>query len=182
MDVAKVYPYVVPAGYVEHAGANPSGFILPLGHEVYAVLFHDFDGISRNVFMEELTESGLAPAEAHARALDNLESLASGPDIQKSMHQGPGGLPFELWSGHWLTASCIRLPGLFAFATKFLKAEAVCVSIPQREAMLLFPFGTHEQREQMRVLIYEKEADARKLVTWELFTLSSTGLQPLVES
>ena len=53
---------------------------------------------------------------------------------------------------------------------------------PQREAMLLFPLGTREERDQMRALTRESEKDARKLVTWELFTLSTTGLQPLVES
>ena len=47
--------------------------------------------------------------------------------------------------------------------------------------MLLFPFGTREGRDQMRRLIRKSEADARKPVTWELFTLSAASLHPLVE-
>jgi hypothetical protein len=180
MDLAKIYPYVVPAGYVEAAPSGPEGFILPLGHDVFAMLVHDLDGLCRNVLPEEV--EGLEAGEVHQRALSNLEDLAQGQEIQKSMHQGPGGMPFILWSGHWLTASCIRLGGLHAFATKLLKVDTVCVSIPQREAMLLFPRGTREQRDQMRTLIRQNEEDARKLVTWELFTLSAAVLEPFVES
>jgi hypothetical protein len=181
MDFAKVYPYVVPAGYVEHARFELDGFILPLGHEVYAMLVHDLDGLCRNVFPEELAEAGVSLAEAHERALDNLGALAQGKAIQKSLLHGPGATKFVLWSGHWLTASCIRLPGLYSFATKALKAETLCVSIPQREAMLLFPLATREERDQMRAAIQEEEAAARKLVTWDLFTLSPMGLQPFDE-
>jgi hypothetical protein len=181
MDLAKVYPYVVPAGYIEHAPDGPDGLILPLGHDIFAMLVHDLDGVCRNVLPEELADAGLTVAGIHGQALENLESLAQGQEIQKSMHQGPGGTPFMLWSGHWLTASCIRLPGLCAFATKYLKVDTVAVSVPQREAMLLFPLGTRKEREQMRALIRKNEEDARKLVTWEFFELSPDGLRPLVE-
>jgi hypothetical protein len=145
------------------------------------MLVHDLDGLCRNVFPEELAESRVSPAEAHERALNNLSALAQGTGIQKSLFHGPGGTQFVLWSGHWLTASCVRLPGLYSFATKALKADTLCVSIPQREAMLLFPLGTREERDQMRALIQEQEAKARKHVTWELFTLSPMGLHPFDE-
>ncbi len=158
MDLAKVYPYVAPVGYIEVAPSGPDGFFLPIGHDVFAILVHDLDGLSRNVLPDELAEAALGATELHRRALDNLESLAAGPDIQKSMHQGPDGMPFILWVGHWLTASCIRLPGLHAFASPLLKADTLCVSVPQREAMLLFPLGTREQRSQMRALIRANEA------------------------
>jgi hypothetical protein len=181
MDLSKIYPYVVPAGYVEQAPSGPDGFLLPLGHDIFAMLVHDLDGVCRNVMPDELAETGLSTAALHQRALENLQSLAQGPDIQKSMYQGPGGIPFVVWSRHWLTASCVRLPGLYAFAIKILKADTVCVSVPQREAMLLFPLGSIEEREQMRAIIRKNEEDARKLVTWELFTSSAAGLQPLVE-
>ncbi len=97
------------------------------------------------------------------------------------MHRGPNGTPFVLWSGHWLTASCIRHPGLYRFGSKYLKEQTFCVSIPQREAMLLFPLGTRADRDAMRSMIRETESDARKPVTWELFTLSAAGLHPFVE-
>jgi hypothetical protein len=181
MDLAKIYPYVVPAGYVERAPSGPDGFILPLGHDVFAMLVHDLDGVCRNVLPNELAQAKLTPAAAHQQALDNLERLALRSDIQKSKHQGPTGVPFILWSGHWLTASCVRLPRLHAFAGKFLNTDSVCVSIPQREAMLLFPPSTKEQREEMRALIRKNEEGARKLVTWELFELSAAGFRPFTE-
>jgi hypothetical protein len=155
---------------------------LSLGHDIFAMLVHDHSGLCSNVLPEELADIGLSAAAVHQRAIENLGALARGQDIQKSMHHGPGGVPFILWSGHWLTASCIRLPGLHAFASKALKTDSICVSVPQREAMLLFPQGDREHHDQMRSLIRKNEEDARKLVTWELFTLSATGLQPLVDA
>jgi hypothetical protein len=181
MDLAKIYPYVVPAGYVERAPTGPDGFILSIGHDVFAMLVHDLNGVCRNVLPNELAQAKLTSAAVHERALDNLETLAQGAEIRKSMHQGPGGVPFVLWSGHWLTASCVRLPRLHTFAGKFLNTDSVCVSIPQREAMLLFPPSTKEQREEMRALIRKNEEGARKLVTWELFELSAAGLRPFTE-
>ena len=181
MNLAKIYPYVVPASYIEHAPNGPDGFILPIGHDVFAMLVHDLDGVCRNVLANELAQAKLTSAAVHERALDNLEALAQGAEIRKSMRQGPGGVPFLLWSGHWLTASCVRLRRLHAFATKFLKTDTACVSIPQREALLLFPPGTEEQREQMRALIRKNEKGARKLATWELFELSGAGLRPFTE-
>lgn len=182
MELAKIYPYVVPYGYVEDIQDAPNGFIASLGHDIFAMLVEDCDGICSSVLLEQLAQENLTPSGLHRLALDNLETLASGEAIHKSMHQGPSGFPFVLWHGHWLTASCIRLPGLYKFASKQLNTDSVCVSIPQREAMLLFPVGTKEQRTQMRSLIRENEQDARKLVTWELFTLSATGVSPFIDS
>jgi hypothetical protein len=130
MDIAKVYPYVVPAGYIEVGPSGPDGFILPLGHDIFAMLVHDIDGLCQGVLPDELTAAGMDAPALHRRALHNLESLAEGSDIQKSKHQAPGGMPFILWSSHWLAASCIRLPGLHAFASKLLNTDMVCVSVP----------------------------------------------------
>lgn len=179
MDISKIYPYIVPSGYIETLDA-PDDSVLPLGHDVFAVLVHDLDGICRNVLSSELT-ADFNSAALHNAAIDNLQTLAHGQDIQKSMHNGPCGKPFLLWSGHWLTASCALLPGLFEFGKKYLQTEDICISIPQREAMILFPLGSREERDKMRALIFENESMERKLITWELFMLSSSGLTPLVE-
>jgi hypothetical protein len=109
-----------------------------------------------------------------------IAQAAPGWGAQWGFSAGLGGMPFILWSRHWLSASCVRLSGLYAFASHLLKADTVCASVPQREAMLLFPLGTSEQRDQMRALIRENEVDARKPLTWELFILSAAELQPLV--
>jgi hypothetical protein len=182
MDLTKIYPYVVPDTYVERTPTNPEGFVLPLGHGVVAILVHDLDGVCRNVTPDELSSAGLTATAAHQQALSNLESLAEGPAINKAIYQGAGGTPFVIWSGHWLTASCIRVRGLHAFASKLLKTDTVCVSIPQREAMLLFPDGPKEQRDQMRALIQTNEQDPHKLVTGKLFRLTAAGVTPLVDS
>lgn len=181
LDLAKVYPYVVPEGYAKLAPTGPEGFLPALGHNVYAMLVQDLKGICRNLHPAELERAKVTMAEAHRQALANLELLAKGDLITKSLHLGPEGLPLMLWSGHWLVASCIRLPGLYDFCCRRLQTESLCVSIPQRETMLVFPTSTREQRDQMRTIIWQNESDARKLVTWELFTLSSDGLNALAE-
>lgn len=181
LDLAKVYPYVVPEGYAKIAPPNPKGFLPTLGHNVYAMLVQDLNGICRNLQPSELEQAKVTIAEAHRQALANLELLAKGDQIRKSLHRGPDGLPFILWSGHWLAASCIRLPELYNFCSKQLQTENLCVSIPQRETMLVFPTSTRQQRDQMRAIIRQNESDARKLVTWELFTLSSDGLNVLAK-
>ena len=137
MDLVKLYPYVVPGGYVEAAGQDD--LLLPIGHDVFAMLVVDYGGISGSVLPDELVEAGLTPAEAHQTALNNLESLARSKEIHKALHEGPEGLPFMAWSGHWLAASCIRLPGLFVFASNLLRADTFCVSIPQRGAAPFSP-------------------------------------------
>jgi hypothetical protein len=182
VQLGKIYPYVVPAGYVDKLPATADGFVLPLGHNVFAMLVHDLDGLCRNVFEGELAEVRLDASEAHRRALANLEQLAEGNAIQKALYRGPEGMPFLLWSGHWLAASCARLPSLHAFASEILQTPELCVSIPHRESLLVFPRGTRAQRDQMRDIIRRNEGDASKPITWELFTLTPAGLAPLVEA
>ena len=108
--------------------------------------------------------------------------MAQGPAIQKATHQVPGGYPVIVWSGHWLVASCMRLPRLYEFAAKSLEADRLCISIPQRELLFVFPEGTREQRDQMRAIIVDNEADAANQITFELFSLSADGLRPMVET
>jgi len=182
IELGKIYPYIVPSGYIDKLPATTDGFVLPLGHDVFAMLVHDLDGLCRNVFEGELAEVRLDAAQAHRRALANLEQLAEGNAIQKALYRGPEGMPFILWSGHWLAASCARLPSLHAIASEILQTTALCVSIPHRESLLIFPQGTRQQRDQMREIIRRNEGDANKPITWELFKLTPTGLAPLVEA
>jgi len=186
MDLAKVYPYVTLSGngedQTELPAGMPEGMFLPLGHEVFAVPVYDLGDDFRNVQPDDLEEAGLNPADLHAEALYNLETLAQGPAIQKATHQVPDGYKVIVWSGHWLVASCLRLPRLYDFAAKTLETDRLCISIPQRELLFVFPEGTREQRDQMRAIILDNETDAKNPITWELFSLSANGLRPIVET
>jgi hypothetical protein len=183
MDRTKIYPYVVPAGYVERQPTEPQGLTLSLGHDIYIMLVHDLDGVCRNVLAEELEKARLSPVQAHAQGSENLENLAKQPVFQTSLHRTKAqDLPFILWGGHWLAASCIRLPRLFELASKHLNTNDICVSIPQREVMLLFPKADRSFRDAMKAMIHENEREERKLITWELFSLTCDGVRPFKEA
>lgn len=177
-DVAKVYPYVIPADYL--AGSSGTRTLSwPLGHELHVALVHDLDGLVRNVTPEELVGLGLSLDEAKKRAVDNLSALFKSGEIKASRFNGPDGKPFILVGGHWATATCILLPNLHKFAAPNLGTEELCVSIPHREAMLIFPKGDKAYRDLMRRMIREKESDGRKPLSFELFTLTTEGLAEL---
>lgn len=177
-DAAKVYPYVIPAAYLEGAtGVRTLSW--PLGHGLHVSLIHDLDGLVRNVTPDELGGLGLSLEEAKKRATDNLSLLFKSGEIKASRFNGPGGKPFILVGGHWATATCILLPNLHKFAAPNLGAEELCVSIPHREAMLIFPKGDKAYRDTMRRMIREKESDGPKPLSFELFTLTAEGLAEL---
>lgn len=178
----KLFPYVVPSGYIENVDRGPAGFIPSIGHEVYVMLVEDMNGVCRNVQLDELSEAGLDVASGHQLALDNLQTLARSPAIHKGMHEVEGsGQRFVVWEGHWLAASCIRLPGIGDWAKKALGVSEVCASIPQRESLLFFPKADRKFRDHMRGVIRSTEKLARKQVTFELFTVADE-LRPLVET
>lgn len=182
IDRSKLYPYVVPAAYLRHAPSLEPDFCISLGHDVYVMPVIDYDGVCQSVTPDELRSVEMSASECHAIALENLSRLAkSRSAFLAHKYTGEYGHPFAVWQGHWLTASCIRLPHLYDWATKTLGADEFCVSIPHREAMIIFPMADRRFRDAMRALIYEKESDAPKQITFELFRLDVDGLAPFVE-
>lgn len=133
------------------------------------MLVEELGGVCSNIQVEQLADEGLTIEAAHELAIENLQALARSTAIHKSLQGLPNGQRFVAWEGHWLTASCLRLPGLADWARKTLETEQICASIPQREALLIFPKGNRVFRDEMREMIREAEKHARKQVTLGLF-------------
>ena len=183
MDSSRIYPYIVPAGYVDSISPALDGMALPLGHDVYAMLWEDCGGISRNVSDDELEAAGLDPFAAHDVALENLHRLARSGAVRIGlMGTKEDDTPFILWAGHWLAASCVRLPNLYAFACEQLHERDLCASIPQRETLVIFPNKDKSFRDRMRQIIRNAQNDTRKQITYELFSLTADGVCPLNEN
>lgn len=180
-DTAKICPYVVPAGYLEVLTDESRTIPWPLGHGLHVMLVHDLPNLVRNVTPAELSGMGLNLEQAKKRSIENLSKLFKSGEIKASRFNGPDGKPFILMGGHWATATCILLPDLHKFAATNLGAKELCVSIPHREAMLIFPKGDKAYRDTMRQMIREKESDGRKPLSFELFTLTAEGLAELKE-
>jgi hypothetical protein len=181
-DASKIYPYLVPRTYLAHQPRRPAGLTRKLGHGIYVVLVHDLDGMVRNVSGGDLAALKLSPGEAHARALENLARLADeGAIAMRHYRSGPDGQPFILFGGHWAAAAAILLPRLRELAVRTLETDAVCASIPHRDAMLIFPTGTRSSRAAFIELIREQESDGAKPLTFGLFELTPTGVVELRE-
>jgi hypothetical protein len=169
LDLARLYPYVVLAGYAK------SGADSDLGHGLHVALVIDEGGTVRSVSAAELAAAKLSPADARSRALDNLDALLKANQIHLQLLSGPSEKPFILVGGHWAAASIILLPKLQTFAENALKTDQLAASIPHREAALIFPNGDKASLDQMRALVREKESGGKTPLTSGLFQLTGHG-------
>lgn len=183
MNPANLYPYLVPGPI--HPDWVETG--IPIGHEVFAVLFEDgesSDGIAHApVTPDMLRAAGLTTAQAHQRALDNLVRFADeDPRLSIQVLGKPGDpLNFLLYSDHPRASACLRLPDLYDHARELLHTDAICACVPQRESLVVFPMRDRAYREQIVAKLREIEADAENPISFDLFELTATGVRPLVE-
>lgn len=176
LDPARIYPYLVPGTYLQHHGDAP---VWPLGHDVHVVLVHDLKGAVRNVTREDLQQMGLTPDEARGLAIANLDKLAGSGAIGMKRFTGPQGKPFILMGGHWAATASILVPQIIQSAARHLGCDAVCISIPNRDALLAFPKGDHAYRDEMVAMIRKNEGDNPKLLTFGLFEYSAGAIRAL---
>jgi hypothetical protein len=183
-DLTRVFPYVVTEASLDTRALAPHGLAVPLGHALAIVLVHEQGGSCRAVEAEDLGSMRLSAAELHRQAQDNLVSVAEHPQIAKRLYRADDGLAYWVWSGHWLVASCVHLPQLYAQARERLNAARLLVSLPRRETMVIFPEGDRASRERMRGLIRRQHGDPSPdelPLTWELFALTPAGVTPFFE-
>jgi uncharacterized protein YtpQ (UPF0354 family) len=176
LDSTKVFPYLVPTEYLQHHGDAPAW---PLGHKIYIVLVLDLGSAVRNVTKEDLEQLRLTPDDARQLAVGNLDKLLARGAIGMRMFTGPQGKPFILLGGHWAAASSILVPTFLQSAPKNLGSDEVCISIPNRDALLIFPKSDETYRDEMLAVIRKNESDNPKLLTFGLFEYGSLGLRAL---
>ncbi len=173
-----IVPYVVPKSYV----TNP-GTARLLGHDIWAVLAEAKGDLVGGISAARLGELGVGSVEAAwSIAFENLDDVFT-DKLKCPWFPARDGVPkFILCGGHWLAGSCLVLPRLHAWASRTFDSEEILVSVPQREALVIFPKGTRSSRAGMREKIRAAESDARKLITWELFSLDSAGVREFHET
>jgi hypothetical protein len=175
-DRTKIIPYVVPSSYPRAGG----GLERELGHGIHATLAQQLDHLVGNLGPEGVEQLGFASVEeCWQTALVNIDTVFK-TKLQAHMFPAESAdvLDLILCGDSWLAASCIMRPRLHAWASEALKTDDLLVSIPNPEALLIFPKGTAAQHDAMRAKIRAAEAHHRKPLTWELFALSATGIQP----
>jgi hypothetical protein len=170
LDVSRLYPLVVPTGYVAHH----ESFRHPLIDGLDVTLVVDLDGLIQGVSTPDLEATGLTALEAQATAFENLQQQARTGGVEAMAFPSEDGKSkFILWGGHWLAATCILLPGLRGLTEPVLESSSILVSIPHREAMLLFGERDRAWRDGMRKMIREKESWGRKPISWRLLKLGT---------
>lgn len=160
---------------------NPEwGAVCPaIGHGLIVQLY---DGDSA-VGPERLREANLAADEAHQIAIENLGRFADeSPDLSIQVLGNPGdAVHFLLYSDHPHASACLLLPDLYEHAAEELKETDLLACVPQRESLVVFPKRDRAYRESIVRKLREIEADAVHPLTFELFSLSATGLAPFSE-
>ena len=175
MDSSKILPYIVPPGYVENQAVAPDGLVRHLGHDVYAMLVHDLDGLCRNVLAGEL--QGTAQ-QAYDQAIENLVNLVRTQEIRLAVVKGPRNLPFVVAEGHWTAAACLLLRSLFEIASENLQSSELLAAVPSRGSLLVFRLLDDGYIHEMRRSIRRAERHETKLVSNSLFKLTSEGIEP----
>ena len=179
----QIYPYLLP-GLL-----NPDwAAVCPeVGHGLVIQLFHDNESehgiVHSTVGPEELGSANLTAAEANRIALDNLARFADdSPQLSIQVLGAPGeALHFLLHSDHPRASACLLLTDLYEQAAEVLKETDLLACVPQRESLVVFPKRDRTYREMLVGKLREIEADARHLLTFELFALSMNGVTPFSE-
>lgn len=176
MRTEKIFPYVVPDGYVRDLQIGPSELVRPLPNGVFTMIVEDHDGTCGNITPDDARASGKSNDDLYRIALENLASLARSQIVAFRLASGPRGLPFVVCNGHWLSASCILLEDLFGKVSGVLQSDSLLASIPARESLLIFRDVDANYRQEMHALIDRAEQGQRKPITRRFFAFGPSGL------
>jgi hypothetical protein len=171
-----IYPYLVTDAY---PGTRDSSLSRDLGHGVFLQIVQDHGGAVASFGSTPFAASGDTLDTCLPEALANLEALLrSGAIGSRVFPTGPGGRPFALFGGHWAASSVLTLPSLSSLLEPHLGNELV-VSVPHREALLVFPGPDDASRHEARAFVREHEADGAHPLTFELFALRADGVRAI---
>jgi len=176
-ELHNVYPYIITKDYlIDGIKEETVFFDTIIDNELYLTLVKDLNGLVENVKSSDLRKGNITNQQAIDSAKKNLDRMLKEEKIKATLFNGPNDIKFILFSDHWLSAASLYRSNLYTFASKNLKADTFYVSIPQRDAMIIFPKCNDNELSDFKTMIKEKESDARKLLTWEIFQLDKNGL------
>lgn len=179
-----VYPYLLP-GPADPAWAE---LAVPVGHDLFAVLFADDDAAGvfgqRVVTADALRAAGLTPADAHRIALDNLGRFAdTGEGLSIDILGGPGeAVHLLLYSDHPRAAGCLRLPDLYDHSRDLLGEGELVALVPQWESLVILPKRDLRYRSAVVEKLRAAETDAPRPLGFGLFDLGPDGVTAWAEN
>jgi hypothetical protein len=171
-EMSNIFPYVVTKNYPIDV---QSGKSTPIGNDIYIEYVIEKKGIVEGINIS-ITKN---KEKIKVKAIENLQKVFKNDIKAMSFQNGPGNCMFILIGNHWSAATQIINPDLFLWATKILKTDKLIISIPNRETLLIFPNMDKIFYSDIKKMVIEKESNDRKMLTFELFLLTSSGLKQL---
>jgi hypothetical protein len=165
---------LLPLLISETYAVPPSRYEAQMPHGVRVVLVEDLGGACAYLTDEHLDPLGSDPHSLLVRAVQNLEARAQASEIQLQGTELPGGVRIIVSIDHWLSATCLLLPGLYAMVAPILGAEWIRVRIPHREGLVIYP-DTQEAEDAVVRYVLPHEV-GRKPITEEVFRIGPEGL------
>ncbi len=174
----KVYPYIITKDYLIEGAISETIIVDTLiDNELYLTLVKDLNGLVENVKLSDLKSYKVSKQQVIDSSKSNLNKMFVENKIKATLFDGPNNIPFILFSDHWLSAASLYWTNLYSFARKNLKTDTCYISIPQRDAMIVFPKCSEKEIYDFKAMIREKESGARKPLTWEIFQLDESGIK-----
>ena len=172
-DPAQLYPRLITGA------ADSAGLVRPLGNGLAVALVADQDGVLKEIKAADLKKMDLTPALAHRRALDNLSAYFRAGKMKIDRLEGPRDAPYIMCSSYWLCSSLLLYSELADWAGEILGSEDLLLSVPHRDALIVFRQGKKTDPAAWKKFIAEKEAGAPDPLTPELFELKDKAVRPL---
>ncbi len=168
-EMNNLYPYLVTSDYPID---EKSGKSVPIGHDIFVEWVLYQNGIVESFDISKENDSERLKITAKENLINTFRS-----DIKAMKFDGgPNSKPFIILGDHWNTATQILNPELHSWARNALDSDELIVSIPNRETLLIFPFGGKIYQSNIMNFVKEKEATSSNQLTFSLFKLNDEGL------
>lgn len=177
--VGQLYPYLVPAEYLQQGEAGPESLAWPVGHGLHLELAFDLGGLMRNAKTADLARLGLTGEIARQRAMDNLDRLLASGRVRVMQRATPEGDPYVVLDSHWAAATALVWPALAGRGEILPGDGPLLAGVPHRDALCLFRGGDAGRIGRMRGLIREQQLRSRKPLTDALFELTAGGVREI---
>jgi hypothetical protein len=179
LDLANVFPYIITKDYLTESVIKETIIIDTLSDGLFVTLVKDLKGTVENVKKSELEQSGIPIKEAYDSAIKNLDNVLRSQVIKPILFTGPNDLPFIIFTDHWLSAVSVLSTDMYSFSSNILKSDSIYISIPQRDVLILFAKCNTSQLNDFKKIIKEKESEAKKPLTFDIFRLNIKGIQKI---
>lgn len=138
IDLTNVYPYIITKDYLVQGTKEETVIVDTIGADLYVTLVKDLNGIVKNVKKSDLEKNSISVKQAFDTAINNLDKELENQTIKATLFNGPNGLPFIIFTDHWLSAAAVLSTNMYSFGCKNLKSDSIYISIPQRDVLILF--------------------------------------------